>query len=379
MKRIAFFISLLLVMTLTACDPAPAVKVQYIFPSASSSVQASEPSPTSSAPVITNTPEPSQSGENVNLTDKQKHEIDALLTGALNMSGNGNATFFQDADSLTASDLLGFVYVVLNDMSDSVGEPTIQDSKELKINTVKKIIGSAFSVDYKPRKGDNAGEALMYTGSSFTLNPGDDALISARPYSITLQPSGSILFKFDMMGDNVPGTNYKGKGEAVLQEDANSLFEYRLISLTKGDGPDISITGAETSSSLPANGSGTYSAANAIDGNDSTAWVTKEGKGEWIKLSFDKPYDLTGLILHFGDWSSEDVFHEHAMPSSCHIDFSDGSSLEDNCYTLELGDDTCFTFGKVINTSYVKITITDILEGDDGANGGVYVSEIKPF
>jgi hypothetical protein len=251
------------------------------------------------------------------------------------------------------------------------------DTGTISSEDVEYIIRSAFGVDYIPKEGDSAGEGLLYSGGSFEFGADDGVIVNALPYSFTRQSSDRLMVKLNMTYDYVPGISFEGKAEAVLQEDANSLFGYRLVSLTKENVSDIAFTIAEASSYLPVNGMETYAAANAIDGDDSTAWVTQGGKGEWIKLSFDKPQDITGLILHFGDWTSDDAFDQHAMPSYCQIEFSDGSFLEGSCESQEIGDDNCFMFQKVISTSYVNITITDITKGNGGTNGGVYVSDIK--
>lgn len=391
MKKIALLTALFLVIVLlSSCNSVPAMTVQP--PAASSSAQVTASPDETHAPVLTpvlsaspsvapQTPQTAVAGGgDIVLTDTQKKKIDALLTGALNMSDidTESGTFFQDASTLPMGDLLGFAYIILSDEPVSVGRKSMDTSGPVSSKFVEDIIRSAFGVDYKPRKGDCAGEGLQYTGGSFMFAAGDDALIAAYPFSFTRQPSDSLLIKFNMIYDYVPGTGYEGKGEAVLLEDTKSLFGYRLVSLTKANDADITFTGAEASSSLPADGSSTYIAANAIDGKDGTAWVTNGGKGEWIRLSFDKPQDINGLVLHFGDWSSNDAFEKHALPASCRLDFSDGTSIVDKfCQSYEIGDDTCFAFDKVINTSYIKITITDITEGTAG--GGVYVSEIKPI
>jgi len=360
-----------LLLFFTACTARSVITVAYPVP---------EAEPSSVASAATNTSELSSDGINVILTSTQKVKIEALLTGALNMSSycTGRATFFNEISSLSTDDFLEFVYIILDFESDSIGREYM-GTGTISSKDVKTIIRSAFGVDYIPKEGDSAGEGLLYSGGSFDFEADDGVIIDAHPYSFTRQSSDRLMVKLNMTYGYIPGTSFEGKAEAVLQEDANSLFGYRLVSLTEVNVTDIAFTSAEASSYLPANGLDIYAAANAIDGDDSTAWVTQGGKGEWIRLSFDKPENMTGLILNFGDWSSDEAFAQHAMPSYCRIEFSDGSFFEGSCEPQEIGDDNCFTFQKVISTSYVIITITDITEGNNGTNGGVYVSDIKPF
>lgn len=391
LKKILIISAFMLVtILLSSCNSIPGEtapmnsSVTSSTEQATASFDASQPAftPVSSvSPVAgSHTPQPSAANvENVVLNKEQNKKINALLTGALNISGESKATFFQDTSALTVDDLLGFVDVIINDEYSSVGMKSM-NTGTVSCKVVENIIHSAFNIDYIPQEGDSFGDVLQYDGDSFMFGASDDILVSAYPYSIRRQPLGNILIKFNIETYGPPELYYLCKGEAVLQEDADSLFGYRLVSLMKADDSDLTFTLAQASSCLSADGSKTYGAQNVIDGDDSTVWAGKNGKGEWIKLYLNKPQYITGLILHFGDWSSDNAFDEHALPATCRLDFSDGTSIVDeHCQSCRIGDDTCFDFNKMINTSYIKITITDIVEGSEGTGGGVYISEIKPF
>ena len=367
MRKMACIVFILFTLVILAsCSPTQTVSVV----------------PSSSNPLtddVSSEPEPANLG-NVALTKDQSDKLSALLTGALNMSdiSSGNSTYFKDPSDLRVKDLLGFVYIILNNMPESVGAESVVTTSPISSDLVKYIIYSAFGELYEPKEGDCCGERLAFAGENFMMEPGDDYLITAYPYSFSHDYSGYLLVKYYMISYDMAVSKYLGKGEAVIFEDVDSHFDYTLLSLSKSN-DEFAFSSAEASSNLPKNASNTYVAGNAIDGNDNTAWATDNGIDEWIKLSFDKPNSINGLVLHFGDWSSEDSFVEHSLPECCEIEFSDGTTLTDEyCETFEIGDDTCCIFDKPINTSYVKISITGVVQGN-GLNWNTYVSEIKPI
>ncbi len=391
MKKIIILVAFLLVsVLLSSCDAAPGVPVQVASPVLSPLVQSVvspvvTPSPiftpavSVSPPASAQTPDPSvedEDDEDEDLPPTPRERIEELLAGALNMSDNaGRPLFFHDASTLTANRLLEFVYTVINDYGEAGDVP--EDTGVVSAKVVKKIIRSAFGVDYTPRKGDRYGDLLRYKGGSFVFEGSDPQLLDASPYVMIRKSAGSLLVKFNIVKDVRPNIAYRGKGEALLEEDASSLFGYRLISLTKANEAAIAFTSAEASACLPADGIKTFFATNVIDSNDGTAWAASVGKQEWIMLSFGKPQDITGLVLHMGDWSSEDAFYEHDRSVSFRLDFSDGTSINDGFETIDFGGNPCIAFERVINTTYIKITFTFMDAADQGSN--LYVSEIKPF
>ena len=339
-------------------------------------------SPTQTVVVVTHSPNPVTNSDssvsdtayidNITLTSEQNNKLFALFEATLNMCGDwGDPTFFKDSSAFSVDDLLSFAYTVIND-TNLIDEDYI-DTETVNSEMIQNIIRSAFGIDYTPQKGDSYGELLQYNGDSFNFEGSDPQLLFTHTYSVERLSSGNLLIKYHVLADDRPLEGYICKGEAVLQEDDESLFGYRLVSMSICEDADIVFTGAEASTNMSPTG-----VESAIDGNDNTAWVAG-GNEDWIKLSFDEPQNVSGLILHFGNWSSEDAFNESCLPASCLIEFSDGTSvIDEDCQSLEIGDDTCFFFDEVKNTSYIKVTITSVAEGS-GSDMGVYVSEIKPI
>lgn len=76
------------------------------------------------------------------------------------------------------------------------------------------------------------------------------------------------------------------------------------------------------------------------------------------------------MNLCFGDWSSDDNLYKSGQPRNIQLDFSDGTSIEeDGCWTEEIGCEQCITFGRIIHTSYVKVTILATTSYEDSADG----------
>lgn len=415
MKKVAVLTAiLLLAASLLSCESIPVSAATTTMPPLSS-MHSAAASPTVSlasslTPSLTpsaeetNTPDPSVSVSNgdtntmkhyfhltktgipdlqrFHISDEQYYNIFSLLSGALSMSADySNTCFFENADSLSADNLLRFVYIILNNTGVDVGVERTSSCETVSSEAVEDIIRSAFGVNYTPKEGDGLNSLLEYDGENFEFGASDDISTDLYTYSITDLDSGQLLFKFNIVCGGPPDDTYIGKGQAVLQKDPSSLFGYHLISLTAGKDKNISFTRAKASSSLPVNEGRKFTAINAIDGKDDTAWATDKGVGEWIKLSFGKREKITGLILHFGDWSNDGDLYNSGMPIPFNLEFSDGTVIKGayDGYTNEADFNPCITFGKAIKTSYVKITITDIADGSAGAGGGFYISEIKPF
>lgn len=308
---------------------------------------------------------------NVGLTDDQYSQIDTLLACALELP------FFDKASQLKRVDLLNFAVHALE--CDVLGDD--QGGKdEFSKEDIEKIIQSAFALAYHPREGDAFEDYITFKDGEFTIFDGDfESGMVARPYSISRLSPDKLLLKFNIVGVSDVGDCYGGKGQAVIEEDTNSLFGYHLISLTMGKETIRKFDAVTVSSSLPAHGGKSFGAGNAIDGKDKTAWVTSDGTGEWILLNFDTPHDITGLDFSFGDWTNEDAFEQCRQPVDIKLKFSDGTTITTGGYFADaIGEDYCITFGRKLKTTFVKMTIESVTNPDNSSQN-VYVTDISPF
>jgi len=143
--------------------------------------------------------------------------------------------------------------------------------------------------------------------------------------------------------------------------------------------------------SMPDSSSGktaTYGAANAIDGNNSTAWVEGvdgDGVGEWIQVYLPQASTLTGLRIKNGYWKSERHLEKNTRVARILVSFSDGNSEE---FTLA---DPVEQLPGILNTEgqalsftvphmsdYLKVTILAVYR--DGAEDyDTCITEIVPL
>ena len=132
----------------------------------------------------------------------------------------------------------------------------------------------------------------------------------------------------------------------------------------------------------------TYGAANAIDGNNSTAWVegaNGDGIGEWIQVNLSQSTMLTGLRIKNGYWKSENHLQKNTRIAKILVSFSDESSETFELYDpreklpgilSSNGQDVVFTQPHM--SDYVKVTILAVYR--DGAEDyDTCISELVPL
>jgi hypothetical protein len=106
-----------------------------------------------------------------------------------------------------------------------------------------------------------------------------------------------------------------------------------------------------------------YIAQNVFDRDDRTAWcegVSGPGKGEWIRIEFDKPLKLSEMTIKPGYFKNASVWKKNNRLASIRLQFSGGESR-----TFEMKDEMKsqkipLSAGK---TKFVKIFIEDYFEG----------------
>ena len=124
---------------------------------------------------------------------------------------------------------------------------------------------------------------------------------------------------------------------------------------------------ANASSELAEQGDNTYLAENAIDGDESTAWVEGvdgDGEGEWISVTFDNQDSITAIRISNGYQKSDDVFQKNGRVKDAKIQFEDGSIEEFTLFDHGYGDQIVFLSSPKDGNSIV-LTIESVYPGTD--------------
>ena len=121
----------------------------------------------------------------------------------------------------------------------------------------------------------------------------------------------------------------------------------------------------------------TYYAANAIDGQSSTAWIegdTGDGKGEWIRFDFNREINLHRIIIQPGYFKSTQIWAQNNRMATMTAQFSDGSSRALNF--VDRMESQRVDVGSV-KTRWVRLVIGSVYRGTDpGPNDDAALSEV---
>lgn len=299
--------------------------------------------------------------EKVGWTQEQYDKVTNLLYGALAIRD------FRSIKSLTNSDFYYFVNEILNDSYDfsdwNVGLDEKYNYNYIKDGLVEKIINSAFGINFKSGYRGGEEDGIGYIDGKYVSYVMDEQE-GYSPFVYSIVPISPTEFRLlmDVTEEGGDGYRYYGKAQAVIKEDKNSIFGFNLVSFTKLKETKVRISRVGVSSEAPAEGGETFKAQYAIDGKERTSWMAKKGAGEWIKLTFDKPYSISGVVLF-----NNNEMQDNNSPDDVLYKFSDGTSLESNggIYTFNY-------FGKTIVTDYIMIKIRSVNNSEQ-----VALSEIQ--
>ncbi len=128
-------------------------------------------------------------------------------------------------------------------------------------------------------------------------------------------------------------------------------------------------TKATASSVLPNELQYNYKASNVLK-DDGTCWCENSsgyGVGEWIKLELPYTQRVNGLELINGYAGTEKQYNYNSKISEVLIEFSNGQSLTVDLNVFDVSQRKSIqfiNFSQSVETSYVKITIKDVVKGD---------------
>jgi hypothetical protein len=121
----------------------------------------------------------------------------------------------------------------------------------------------------------------------------------------------------------------------------------------------------------------TYYAANAVDGQSSTAWIegaAGDGAGEWIRFDFNRDINLHRIIIQPGYFKGPQTWAQNNRMATMTAQFSDGSSRvlsfrdQMEAQRIDVGS---------VKTRWVRLVIGSVYHGTDpGPNDDTALSEV---
>lgn len=196
-------------------------------------------------------------------------------------------------------------------------------------------------------------------GERYDIGSADDAI---QAQIAEYQRSGAKVQVWGALFVGVPATEARHIEVSRLADLSGPAAEERDLS---------SFATASTSSHLPSDNLGSYHAASAVDGSLSTPWaegVTGPGLGEWLKLEFPQPVEITRLLVDIGyDRDPDDSAHSAEL-------FAYNNRIQRVRLAFSGGEEVAWTFrderglqevslSDKIVSSYVKLTIEQVYPG----------------
>ncbi len=121
-----------------------------------------------------------------------------------------------------------------------------------------------------------------------------------------------------------------------------------------------------------------YPASSAVDGDPATGWsedVSGYGESEWIELTFDGTYLVSGMRIAIGLQTDSDRYYNNSRPRELLLTFSDGTEVladvEDR-----MGYQT-IAFDAPVAARSLKVTVTAVYRGSKYED--TLISEIELY
>lgn len=252
------------------------------------------------------------------------------------------------------------------------------------IDLVCKKCGTPWGKKHKSRKRIYFSLILIATVSYIFFTPNIDKtpLIELyRKYSGTQNDENNNLVENIDERDNT-------KTPTPVDEQPNEVQE-KIPSEPEPPGPQKpqepnsppSFSIISSSSSLPAEGSFSYSATQVQDNSLKTAWlegVKGDGIGEWIKFESDNNQLISNIIIYNGYLKNNSTYLNNGRIKKFSLEFSDGTiqsyDIEKSSFQ-ESSNGYKISFDTPITTSSVKLTVLDVYKGVYYSD--LAISEIK--
>ena len=107
-----------------------------------------------------------------------------------------------------------------------------------------------------------------------------------------------------------------------------------------------------------------YSAKSAVDGDVSTSWQENEegvGEGKGFQMTLDGAHRIRYVVLHLGNWRSDQLWDYNARPKTLTIQVGD-QQVKDVGFSNEKKK-FCLSFDEPVEASYISLYIKEAYEG----------------
>ena len=107
-----------------------------------------------------------------------------------------------------------------------------------------------------------------------------------------------------------------------------------------------------------------YSAKSAADGDVSTSWQENEegvGEGKGFQVTLDGAHKIRYVVLHLGNWRSDQLWDYNARPKTLTIQVGD-QQVKDVEFSNEKKK-FCLSFDEPVEASYISLYIKEAYEG----------------
>lgn len=107
-----------------------------------------------------------------------------------------------------------------------------------------------------------------------------------------------------------------------------------------------------------------YSAKSAVDGDVSSSWQENEegaGEGKGFQVTLDGAHKIRYVVLHLGNWRSDQLWDYNARPKTLTIQVGD-QQVKDVEFSNEKKK-FCLSFDEPVEASYISLYIKEAYEG----------------
>lgn len=157
--------------------------------------------------------------------------------------------------------------------------------------------------------------------------------------------------------------------EPIKEEEAKEEPKQEYFKLVNADEIDFSkyqkLPAASTEeNSVKESESYDYSAKSAVDGDVSTSWQENEegaGEGKGFQVTLDGAHKIRYVVLHLGNWRSDQLWDYNARPKTLTIQVGD-QQVKDVEFSNEKKK-FCLSFDEPVEASYISLYIKEAYEG----------------
>lgn len=157
--------------------------------------------------------------------------------------------------------------------------------------------------------------------------------------------------------------------ETIKEEEPKEEPKQEYFKLVNADEIDFSkyqkLSAASTEeNSVKESESYDYSAKSAVDGDVSTSWQENEegaGEGKGFQVTLDGAHKIRYVVLHLGNWRSDQLWDYNARPKTLTIQVGD-QQVKDVEFSNEKKK-FCLSFDEPVEASYISLYIKEAYEG----------------